>query len=499
MTTFKNFTQTRTGWLLGLGPVQIGIIVTASLPIWLSISAQRWPAMGVFLLLWGLVVVLTVVPVGGRSSIGWMAAATGFGISALTGWSEFSSRAERGRLRSLDALDMPGVLQPLEVLEGPPTGLGQHRTAVIKNSAARTWAMTARVEHEGTAMSDQSELARFAGGMTDLVDTAARGDLITEVHVMVRATPDDCAERELWLRDHITDEAPDASVATNIELLRWGQAGTRSECFITVVVPESRLAREAKHLGGKLAGRMSALLAVASETETALTGAIGVSSVEWLTSPQLAAAVRTGFAPADRAALIQAQAQQTVDGGVCTEVPWALAGPSHAIPAVRHWTHDAWHSVTSTLKLLERGTRMGALASVLVPSSVSERRSLTVVFPIERQSVADRKASQAEFTSSLGQGLRDRLGVRTGIKDRRQQAKLDQVEDQLALGATLTHPYVVCSTTVPTTAPITEFGRRLDASIRQAGFAPQRLDLAQDSAFVTANIPLGISLTRRGL
>ena len=147
-----------------------------------------------------------------------------------------------------------------------------------------------------------------------------------------------------------------------------------------------------------------------------------------------------------------------------------------------------------------RGNTIGTtLGAVLVPSQAMERRSVTVVFPIEKQSSADRKASQAEFTTSLGQELRDRLGVRTGIKDRRNKDKIDQVENQLALGATLTHPYVVCSTTVPKVAPINEFGRRLDAAIRQAGFAPQRLDMSQDCAFVTANIPLGISLARKGL
>ena len=48
------------------------------------------------------------------------------------------------------------------------------------------------------------------------------------------------------------------------------------------------------------------------------------------------------------------------------------------------------------------------------------------------------------------------------------------------------------------TARVTEFGRRLDASVRRAGFAPLRLDLSPDTAFAAATIPLAISLTRRG-
>ena len=37
----------------------------------------------------------------------------------------------------------------------------------------------------------------------------------------------------------------------------------------------------------------------------------------------------------------------------------------------------------------------------------------------------------------------------------------------------------------------------LDAAIRRGGMAPQRLDMSQDLAFVTATLPLGVSLTTR--
>ena len=45
---------------------------------------------------------------------------------------------------------------------------------------------------------------------------------------------------------------------------------------------------------------------------------------------------------------------------------------------------------------------------------------------------------------------------------------------------------------------ITEFGRRLDAGVRRAGYAPMRLDLSYDVGFAASVVPLGVSLTRRG-
>ena len=72
------------------------------------------------------------------------------------------------------------------------------------------------------------------------------------------------------------------------------------------------------------------------------------------------------------------------------------------------------------------------------------------------------------------------------------------LDAKLARGNALVRPYAVCTVTVPKTLRITEFGRRLDASIRRAGFAPLRLDLAQDVGFAASTIPVGMSLTRSG-
>ncbi|MEJ7742386.1 MAG: hypothetical protein WKF73_07470 [Nocardioidaceae bacterium] len=53
----------------------------------------------------------------------------------------------------------------------------------------------------------------------------------------------------------------------------------------------------------------------------------------------------------------------------------------------------------------------------------------------------------------------------------------------------MTRPYAVCTVTVPKTARVAEYGRRLDAAVRRAGFAPLRLDLAQDVAFAASTDP----------
>ena len=138
------------------------------------------------------------------------------------------------------------------------------------------------------------------------------------------------------------------------------------------------------------------------EVEVQLRGGLPMTQVSWLTSPELAVACRTGFAPADRAPIVEALAAQATDPGVNADVPWAMAGPSAADAAVRYYSHDAWNSIRSTIKLPANGSVIGAVAPVLAPSEAGERRSFLVAFPILRQGAADRRTAKGNGQPTLG-------------------------------------------------------------------------------------------------
>ena len=95
---------------------------------------------------------------------------------------------------------------------------------------------------------------------------------------------------------------------------------------MTIVVPETRIARSAKESGGGFEGRCRELYLLMAEIEAQLRGPMGMTSVRWLTSPELALASRTGFAPGDRAGIVEALAMREKDPSVNADVPWALAG-----------------------------------------------------------------------------------------------------------------------------------------------------------------------------
>jgi len=497
MTIYGDYSRAKVGWFFGLSGFQLGTVALAALPVFWAIHHQAWGDTVVLLSVWLLLVILVVVPVRGRSATGWMIATARFSGGALTGRSRFRSRAARGRATGPALTDLPGVLNAVEIHEGPPTGTTQARIALIQNHATRTWAITASVVHPGIGMADGDDRRRLGTGLSDLLDLCSRTELIDELLFVVRTVPDDGAERAQWIARHRRPTSPELSKQINDDLHHLlATASVRAETFVSIVVPESRLAREAKEAGGGLAGRARILYQLAAEVEAHLRGAVAMTEITWLTSPELAIACRTGFAPADRAGIVDALAAHAIDRQTAGQVPWAMAGPSGADTLVRHYSHDAWNSVSATLRLPVKGAVMGALAPILTPAYPGERRSFVVAFPILRQTVADRQSASSEWSADLGDALREKSKVKQRTKARDEAEKVRALDRKLARGNSMTQPYAVATVTVPKTERIAEFGRHLDASIRRAGFAPLRLDLSQDVAFACSTIPLGVSLTR---
>ena len=122
-----------------------------------------------------------------------------------------------------------------------------------------------------------------------------------------------------------------------------------------------------------------------------------------------------------------------------------MAGPSGADPVARHYSHDAWNSVSATIKLPVKGAMMGALAPVLTPTEPGERRSYLVAFPILASSAADRASATSEWAADLGEELRTKAKVKMRTRARDEAEKVRGLDRKLARGNSLTRPYAVCT------------------------------------------------------
>lgn len=497
-TVYADYTRDRSGLFFGLSGGQLITLVVAAAPALWAFQRHQWAVVAGLILAWLLVVGLVAVPIRGRSATGWLIASVAHLAATALRWSRWRSKTATGHGEEPAEPDLPGIVAGMSIHDGPPQGPANTRVAIIQDNANRVWAATAAITHPGLALADGLERDSQARGLTTLLNACARTELISEVLFLVRSVPEDGAERDQWLTRHQPATAPSLAKAVNGQLAATlSQASVRTEAFCTIVVPEDRLAREAKEFGRGVDARARAMAMLMAEVEAQLRTGMRISTVSWLTSPQLAVAVRTGFAPGDRAGIIDALAARDAGEPVNADVPWAQAGPSGADLTVRHYSHDAWQSVSDTLKLPAKGAVLGALAPVLVPTEPGERRSVVVVFPILAQSVADRQTQNAEWSADMAETLRNRAGVKTRAKDQTLIARTRGLDAKLATGNALVRPYAVACVTVPRTLRIAEFGRRLDASVRRAGFAPLRLDLAQDVGFAAANLPLGIGLDRK--
>lgn len=497
MTVYSDYTSARIGILFGLSAKQLLAIVGAGAPALLAFSLQKWllvlPAIG----LWALLTVLIAVPIRGRSATSWLSASLSHVAARISGRSRFRSRAALGQATDLADPDLPGTLTGIEILDGPPAGPHQRRVAIIQNHACRTWALTAAVTHPGVGMADAGERLRLGRGFSELLELCSRTELIDELLIVVRTVPDDGAERAQWLRKARRTDAPQLARQINDDLqATLSSISVRTETFVTFVVPDGRLRKAAKDSGGTQQGRANVLYLLAGEVESMLTGAVGMSAVSWLTSAELAAVVRTGFAPGDRAGLVDAAAAAENDPTVAADVPWGVAGAAGAEQAVRHYTHDAWNSSALTIKLPVKGAVIGALAPILTPTQAGERRSCLVAFPIMTRAKADNQTRSSETTADMAEAIRERSKVRQRSKERTETERTRRLDEKVAAGNALVEPYAVATVTVPNSLPIAEFSRRLDSATRTAGFTPQRLDLSHDVGFAASTLPLGVSLAR---
>lgn len=492
---YGDWSKDRPGWLFGLSGAAVVTVLLGGLPLLVAVGVHQWLLALAWAPVWALLSVGVCVPVRNRSAARWLADAVLRIVGRRAGWSDWQSRAATGRLGAREAVqaDLPGVLSGIRTHDGPPLGPLLVRPAIVQDTAAQTWAAVARISHPGIGLAEQPARARMAAGLSELLEAAAIGELVSVVALQVRTLPDDGAERAAWQRRNARPGTPELARRVDAELGKaMVQSGVRHEAFVTVVVPESRIARQAKEAGGGVHGRAQVLYGALGELEAGLLGPVGCTELTWLDSPALAAAIRTGFAPGDRAGLVEA----LLDDG--PGLPLAAAGPGRAPAAdARHYTHDAWQTATCTVLLPDQGAIMGALAPVLVPSVAGERRSLTQFFePVARQT-ADRLVGRDGISAGTAAELRARMGFATRATHHRDAQRVQAADARLAAGRALVRVAIAVAVTVPSTWSISDHGRRLESSIRGAGFTPLRLDLAQDSAFAAACVPLGIGLPRR--
>ncbi|WP_020502321.1 SCO6880 family protein [Sciscionella marina] len=480
-----------TGWLVGLTPLQASSCVVLGAPVVLELAAGRITTALLLLAAALPVGALVILPVRGRSGIRWLRDLVWFQVGMALGWSRWQSRIAAGEQTDPATPDLPGVLARLRFPDGPPLR-DMGRVCLIHDTAEARWGATARLTHGGVGMLSDAQCERLANRLGNLLLAIGRHKVIDRMTLMVRTVPDDGAEYDAWRARHEIRDAPQLARQASRELDRTvGAVSVRHEVFVTLSGREEDLRKPAAAAGGGVTGRAVVLYRVLDGLEDKLRS-LGAQRVKWLGGDELATAIRTGFNPATAKTL--ATRQQHHQRG--RSVPWATAGPAHApSPSARTYHHDGFASVSWAVLMPEAGTFFGSLGGLLAVKTAGERRSLAVHYEVLSQRRARKAVRSNRFRAGVMRDWRSTRGFNTSAADRREAGGAQAQEQAVAAGHGIVRYAVATAITVPEDWPVEDHAARVENDI--AGrYDLLRMELAQDSGFVAATLPVGVGLPR---
>ncbi|MCI2421084.1 hypothetical protein MOQ72_26935 [Saccharopolyspora sp. K220] len=481
----------RTGWVLGLRPGQAMGVLALAVPVLVTLSAGQFRHAAVLAVLWIVVTCLIVVPVRGRPALRWLGHWLRYQFGVATGWSRWQSRAAAGQPVDPHEPDLPGVLQRLALPDGPPMR-DRGRVCLIHDTVDARWGATARLTHTGVGMLSTEECARLASRLGNLLVSLGHREAVDRLTLMVRTVPDDGSDHQVWRCQHESPTAPPLARQATAELDRvLANSAVRHDVFVTVSGPEDKLRKPAAAAGGGVAGRGYVLYRVLEGLEEPLK-ALGAPTVQWLGGSQLAEALRTGFAPHDSGVLRTTRLTQPGTHGL----PMAAAGPTQTpSPSMTRYTHDAYSSVAYTV-LMPDTIGFGALSPLLAVRTAGERRSLAVHYEVLDAARAARVVQSNRYRANVLRDVKRGRGFASTAADERQAAGAHTAERAVAAGHAIVRYTVAAAVTVPSHWPVDDHAARLENDA--AGqFRLLRLDLAHDSGFVAACLPVGLGLPRQ--
>lgn len=484
----------RAGWVLGMTPLQAIAVLGLGAPVLLSMSSGRWSEALLLLGTNGIGVALVVVPVRGRSALCWLADLVTFQLGVATRWSVWQSRAAAGASGPRHEPDLPGVLTRLRFPDGPPLR-DQGRVCLIHDTGEGRWGATARLIHSGVGMLSDTDCERLAARLGTLLIALGHREVVDRMSLLVRTVPDDGAEYGVWRAAHEHPRAPALARATTDELDDTiGSVSVRTELFVTVSGTEAVLRRPAQAAGGGIAGRAYVLYRVLDGVEDQLKS-LGVLAVTWLTSPALAEVIRTGFNPATAAGFTSHHLIRPDSSGE-SGLAMSEAGPTLVPnPAARSYTHDGFSSVAYSVLPPESGTVFGSLGPLLAVRTAGERRTVAIHYEVLSRRAANRSVRANRFRHNVLTDYKAHKGFSSTATDSRKASGARAQESAVAAGHSMVRYTIAASITVPADWNLEDHAAKLenDASGR---FRLLRLELAQDSAFVAAAVPVGIGLPR---
>jgi hypothetical protein len=495
--------EEKVNFLFGLSGRRTAMVIAAALTAVMPIAASNlddgivaWPAAA-------LLTALAFVRIMGRTSDEW---ASAFASYQLLRWRNqhkfvagpFSPHLARAAQDQRPQLDLPGVLAPIQILEGDASS--GRPIAVAHHRIDRTYTAVAKVRFPGIGLVDSSRQNQRVAAWGALVSALCReGSPFIRIQTLQRIVPESGAELRRWHTEHLDADAPQLATEVTRSLLGTATLATsQRQTYLSFTLDERRASSSIKSAGGGAAGAA----AVLARHLRALTSQIQSADLQvdgWLSPRDLAEVIRTAYDPhscrhlAERRAAAGGFEPRT---GLPAGVDPQMAGPAAAISEPGCYKHDGALSVTYWVNAWPSNQIYATSLAPLLAES-GHRRS----FSIHIEPLAPRTAARAVARERTARSVAVRMRERTGqIVPEHEKVALQRANAQDAervAGHGLVRFSAFATVTVTDPNQLDDACATLEADASEANVEIRRMWMAQDTGFAVAALPLGGGLPRK--
>jgi hypothetical protein len=506
--TYSGWQREKGGAFFGLDGIQSLFVVAAAVMVLVPLVTHSWVALAVAVPITALLVAAALVRIEGKVPAQWMRTYLASLRVRLSGGHRFRSSPRYQTLGGDDGIvepedpadqwDLPGVLAPLRLLvASDPQGT---LLAVVHHRVNNTYTAVARVTHQGLALlaSAQAE-QRVQGWASWLSHACAEDGVICRIGTYHAAEPGEVDELAGWADAHVRDDAPTQTV----DLVGMILAADRRKVadhtsYLTVSLSAARSRREVRNAGG---GDVGACAVLTRRLSTLATGVLGAGVVvdRWLGPRDLAAVIRSAYAPQSRRELGARAVQARRPGWAGAEpgMPPALAGPTWAETSWGLYEHDDSWSVVAEVEW-PRSPRDASMLAGLLAASAKGRRHVALLYEPIGPRAAERHLQVDKTRRDVAIRLRQRTGQVAPEREHRDLAVATAQDAEVAAGHGLLRFAGYASVTVTDRTLLEEAWDELCADAGAAGLVLRRCSGWVDTAFACAAVPVGLGLPGKG-
>ena len=494
-------TRDRQGWFFGLTGPQVFLVLAAAFPSWLAMAVGEWAALLALVPLWLVAVALICVPVRGWSAAQWI------GVLARHVW--VARPAGPGGSRKgprVRSETRPRPTSPVCWLESRSTTGRRWRDEAFGQPSSRTMPpghgrLRLVSLHPGIGMADDADRDRMGAGLSELLEAASASSQIDVLAIWFAPSPTTAPSEPSGCASTPARRSPSSRpTSMHNSTRRSAGAAVRTEAFVTVVVREDAIAKDARRAGSRCQRPSPHPLrhpwrggSPSHRCHRLHAASPGSHSATW---PSRSAPVSNRGTP---------QLWPTPSSNTGTTPRSHGRRPSRCgrsapmrRPRCGSYRHGEWAVHRRHDPAATQGRRDGR--SCPSPRSVPGRRAPCPDRVLPTRS-AKASPSAAPGAPRCRPRWRPRFAARSAASnepsDRHAVEQVHETDEKLERDARSSGSPSALAVTVPAAWNTQDYGRRLDASVRLCGFTPLPLDGAHDAAFAAAVIPLGTGLPNR--